>query len=116
MGVDVSEHQVNVDWQAVKRFRSGVRHHPGGYWGYEIGELYADTEAQIHVRRASPGLKIGRLLLSLSGPERRGSRRRSSLLHVGAAKATGSIDMPGGLRLGITFSPARDGKYRQDRP
>ena len=65
VGVDVSEHQVNVDWQAVKD--SGVEFViiRVGYRGYETGELYADTEAQIHYEGAkAAGLKIGAYFFS----------------------------------------------------
>ena len=81
VGVDVSEHQVNVDWQAVKD--SGVEFViiRVGYRGYESGELYADTEAQL--RRGQGRRAEDRRLLLLSGPERRGSCRRSGL-YVGA--------------------------------
>ena len=65
VGVDVSEHQVNVDWQAVKD--SGVEFViiRVGYRGYETGELYADTEAQTHYEGAkAAGLKIGAYFFS----------------------------------------------------
>lgn len=64
-GIDVSEHQGDIDWEAVKA--SGVEFAiiRVGYRGYGNGALMADENAQINYQNAkAAGLKIGAYLFS----------------------------------------------------
>lgn len=64
-GIDVSEHQGDIDWEAVKA--SGVEFAiiRVGYRGYGNGALVADENAQINYQNAkAAGLKIGAYLFS----------------------------------------------------
>ena len=65
MGVDVSAHQEEIDWEAVAA--SGVEFAMirVGYRGYETGLLQADTYAQINYQGAkAAGLKVGAYMFS----------------------------------------------------
>ena len=65
VGVDVSAHQEEIDWEAVAA--SGVEFAMirVGYRGYETGLLQADTYAQINYQGAkAAGLKVGAYMFS----------------------------------------------------
>lgn len=60
LGIDVSEYQQNVDWQAVAE--SGVEYVfvRIGYRGYSLGTIQADVMAAQHLSEArAAGLKVG---------------------------------------------------------
>ena len=64
-GIDVSEHQGDIDWEAVKA--SGVEFAiiRVGYRGYGNGALMADENAQINYQSAkAAGLQVGAYLFS----------------------------------------------------
>lgn len=64
-GIDVSEHQGDIDWQAVKD--SGVEFAiiRVGYRGYQSGDLFADENCQQNYEGAkAAGLKVGAYLFS----------------------------------------------------
>ena len=65
LGIDVSEHQEQIDWQQVKA--SGIEFVMirVGWRGYTYGELFADTLAQTHYAGAkAAGLKVGAYIFS----------------------------------------------------
>lgn len=65
LGIDVSEHQEEVDWTAVKEAGVEFVMIRVGYRGYESGSLFADEAAQDHYRGAKDaGLKVGAYFFS----------------------------------------------------
>jgi len=60
LGIDVSEHQHNVDWHAVKEAGVEFVMIRAGYRGYTEGALYEDSMFRQHLSGAKDaGLKVG---------------------------------------------------------
>lgn len=81
LGIDVSEHQENVDWQQVKA--SGIQFVMirAGWRGYTQGELFADTLAQTHYAGAkAAGLKVGAYIFSQATTREEGAEEAAFLL------------------------------------
>lgn len=65
LGIDVSEHQEEIDWNAVKEAGVEFVMIRVGYRGYESGVLMADECAQVHYEGArAAGLQVGAYFFS----------------------------------------------------
>lgn len=65
LGIDVSEHQESIDWDAVKEAGVEFVMIRVGYRGYESGGVYSDAAAEEHYQGAkAAGLKIGAYFFS----------------------------------------------------
>ncbi len=80
-GIDVSEHQENVDWQQVKAAGIEFVMIRVGWRGYTQGELFADTLAQTHYAGAkAAGLKVGAYIFSQAVTPEEGAEEAAYLL------------------------------------
>lgn len=65
LGIDISEHQQDIDWDAVKEAGVEFVMIRVGYRGYESGALRLDEAAQDHYQGAkAAGLKVGAYFFS----------------------------------------------------
>ena len=110
LGIDVSEHQEEIDWQQVKASGMEFVMIRVGWRGYTQGELFADTLAQTHYAGAkAAGLKIGAYIFSQATTAEEGKEEANYLLaqtkdweinmyyalnweHVGEENRTASVD------------------------
>lgn len=80
-GIDVSEHQAQIDWQQVKA--SGIQFVMirVGWRGSTQGELFPDTLAQTHYAGAkAAGLKVGAYIFSQATTAQEGKEEAEYLL------------------------------------
>lgn len=81
LGIDVSEHQEQVDWQQVKAAGIEFVMIRVGWRGYTQGELFADTLAQTHYQGAkAAGLKVGAYIFSQAISPEEGKEEAEYLL------------------------------------
>lgn len=92
VGIDVSEHQAEVDWQQVKAAGVEFVMIRVGWQGYTQGALFADTLAQSHYAGAkAAGLKVGAYIFSQAVSREEGVANANFLLQQIAGW---QIDMP----------------------
>ena len=92
LGIDVSEHQEEVDWDAVKAAGMEYVIIRVGYRGYGEGGLYMDALAQSHYEGArAAGLKIGAYFFSQAISPEEAREEAAFLLD---AVADWQIDLP----------------------
>lgn len=81
LGIDVSEHQSQIDWQQVKAAGVEFVMIRVGWQGYTKGELFPDTLAQSHYAGArAAGLKVGAYVFSQAITPEEGAGNASFLL------------------------------------
>lgn len=80
-GIDVSEHQENIDWQQVKAAGMEFVMIRVGWRGETQGELFADTLAQTHYAGAkAAGLKVGAYIFSQANTPEEGKEEAEFIL------------------------------------
>jgi len=92
VGIDVSEHQTEIDWQQVKAAGVDFVMIRVGWQGYTQGALFADSLAQTHYAGAkAAGLKVGAYIFSQAITPEEGAGNAAFLLEQ---IASWQIDMP----------------------
>lgn len=92
VGIDVSEHQTEIDWQQVKAAGVDFVMIRVGWQGYTQGALFTDTLAQTHYAGAkAAGLKVGAYIFSQAITPEEGAGNASFLLEQ---IKSWQIDMP----------------------
>lgn len=80
-GIDVSEHQTQIDWQQVKAAGMEFVMIRVGWRGETKGQLFADTLAQTHYAGAkAAGLKVGAYIFSQANTPEEGKEDAEFLL------------------------------------
>lgn len=80
-GIDVSEHQENIDWQKVKDAGVEFVMIRVGFQGYTEGQFHPDNLAQTHYNGAkAAGLKVGAYIFSQAISAEEGKKNAEYLL------------------------------------
>lgn len=109
-GIDVSEHQYDIDWEKVAADGIDFAMIRVGYRGSTAGQIYTDEYFEKNIAGATAAGLKGRRLLLFAGDQRRGSRRGSRLRAQRDPPVQGHV--PGRVRLGDRRRERRAHIYR----